>query len=193
MNISLLAFFNKKKLAKNGLWAHFAILAPTQNKPFLLSYFEDWFRCKSQWFFWWAAYVMRYFFGVMCMHFWYLWWCLAVGAITIVQCIFGALFLGLGCNIFLCCVFGAMHCQLYRAGLLPQWRIYFIIIIIPRWPTHCHPVLKREEVIFHFDRKQMFALHWRDAVESKIVVFHKHWTKLNVNGHALECNNNIKI
>ena len=39
------------------------------------------------------------------MHFWYAmhrhhWWCL-VGAITIVQCIFGALFLGLGCNIFL--------------------------------------------------------------------------------------------
>ena len=29
-----------------------------------------------------------------------LWWCL-VGVITIVQCIFGALFLGLGCNIFL--------------------------------------------------------------------------------------------
>ena len=49
-------------------------------------------------------------FGVMYMHFWYamhrqLWWCL-VGVITIniiyiVQCIFGALFLGLGCNIFL--------------------------------------------------------------------------------------------
>ena len=41
----------------------------------------------------------------MYMHFWYamhrhLWWCL-VGAISIVQCIFGALFLGLGCNIFL--------------------------------------------------------------------------------------------
>ena len=69
-------------------------------------------------------------FGVMYMHFWYamhrqLCWCL-VGVITIVQCIFGALFLGLGCNIFLCCVFGAMHCQLYRAGLLPQWRIYFM-------------------------------------------------------------------
>ena len=44
-------------------------------------------------------------FGVMYMHFWYamhrqLCWCL-VGVITIVQCIFGALFLGLGCNIFL--------------------------------------------------------------------------------------------
>ena len=25
-----------------------------------------------------------------------------------------------------CCVFGAMHCQLHRAGLLPQWHIYFI-------------------------------------------------------------------
>ena len=30
----------------------------------------------------------------------HLWWCL-VGAITIVQCILGALFLGLACNIFL--------------------------------------------------------------------------------------------
>ena len=71
---------------------------------------------------WWAAYMMwciygvQYFFGVLhhwcvaswCyvyMHFWYainrhLWWCL-IGAITIVQCIFGALFFGLGCNIFL--------------------------------------------------------------------------------------------
>ena len=39
------------------------------------------------------------------MQFWYalhrqLWWCL-VGVITIVQCIFGALFLGIGCSIFL--------------------------------------------------------------------------------------------
>ena len=39
------------------------------------------------------------------MHFWYalhrhLWWCL-IGVITFVQCIFGALFLGLRCNIFL--------------------------------------------------------------------------------------------
>ena len=46
-------------------------------------------------------------FGViyMHMHFWcamhrQLWWCL-VGVITIVQCIFAALYLGLGCNIFL--------------------------------------------------------------------------------------------
>ena len=68
-----------------------------------------------------------------------------------------------------------------------------LLLFLGDSPTHCHPVLKREEVIFHFDRKQMFALHWRDAVESKIVVFHKHWTKLNVNGHALECNSNIKI
>ena len=45
------------------------------------------------------------------------WWCL-VGAITIVQCIFGALFLG--CNIFL------VYCQQHREGLLPQRRIYFI-------------------------------------------------------------------
>ena len=67
---------------------------------------------------WWIISWLQYFFGVMylrcvaslvlcvmCMHFWYaihrhLWWCL-IGAITIVQCIFGALFFGLGCNIFL--------------------------------------------------------------------------------------------
>ena len=41
---------------------------------------------------------------ILYMHFWYamhshLWWCL-VGAITIVQCIFGASFLGIGCNLF---------------------------------------------------------------------------------------------
>ena len=31
---------------------------------------------------------------------------------------FSALFLGQGAIYFCCCVFGAMHCQLYRAGLL---------------------------------------------------------------------------
>ena len=36
-------------------------------------------------------------------------------------------FLVLGAIYFWCCVFGAMHCQLYRAGLLPQWRIYFMV------------------------------------------------------------------
>ena len=76
-------------------------------------------------FLWFNVSSLHCIFGVMYMHFWYamhrqLCWCL-VGVITIVQCIFGALFLGFGC-----CVFGAMHCQLYRAGLLPQWRIYFI-------------------------------------------------------------------
>ena len=35
-------------------------------------------------------------------------------------------FLVLGAIYFWCCVFGVMHCQLYRAGLLPQWRICFI-------------------------------------------------------------------
>ena len=63
---------------------------------------------------WWIIFWLQYFFGVMylrcvaslvlcictfAMHR-HLWWCL-VGVITIVQCIFGALFLGLGCNIFL--------------------------------------------------------------------------------------------
>ena len=39
-------------------------------------------------------------------------------------------FLVLGAIYFWCCIFGAMHCQLYPAGLLPQWRIYFINIFI---------------------------------------------------------------
>ena len=52
-------------------------------------------------FLWCTVSSVRCIFGVMYMHFWYamhrhLWWCL-VGAITIVQCIFGALFLVLGC------------------------------------------------------------------------------------------------
>ena len=56
-------------------------------------------------FLWCNVSSVRCIFGVMYMHFWYamhrqLCWCL-VGVITIVQCIFGALFLGLGCNIFL--------------------------------------------------------------------------------------------
>ena len=56
-------------------------------------------------FLWCTVSSVRCIFGVMYMHFWYamhrhLWWCL-VGAITIVQCILGALFLGLACNIFL--------------------------------------------------------------------------------------------
>ena len=33
----------------------------------------------------------------------------------------------IGAIYFWCCVFGARHCQLYRAGLLPQWRIYYLV------------------------------------------------------------------
>ena len=53
-------------------------------------------------FLWCTVSSVRCIFGVMYLHFWYALyrWCL-VGAIIIVQCIFGALFLGLGCNIFL--------------------------------------------------------------------------------------------
>ena len=93
---------------------------------------------------WWIISWLQYFFGVMylrcvaslvlCiyMHFWYamhrhLWWCLVGAMMTIVQCIFGALLLGLGSNIFLVLHLWAMHCQLYRTGLLPQWRIYFMV------------------------------------------------------------------
>ena len=56
----------------------------------------------------------------MYMHFWYamhgqLWWCL-VGVITIVQCIFGALFLGIGCNIFL-----VLHLWCYALSAISRW------------------------------------------------------------------------
>ena len=52
-----------------------------------------------------ALHLWCYVYKSAYMQFWYalhrqLWWCL-FGVITIVQCIFGALFLGLGCNIFL--------------------------------------------------------------------------------------------
>ena len=67
-------------------------------------------------------------FCMLCILHRHLWWCL-VGAITIVQCIFGALFLGLGCNIFLVLRLWGMHCQRHCAGLLPQWRIYFILSV----------------------------------------------------------------
>ena len=73
-------------------------------------------------------------FGVMYMHFWYamhrqLWWCL-VGVITIVQCIFGALFLGLGCNIFLvlrlwCYALSAISCRL---ATTVAHLLYYILI-----------------------------------------------------------------
>ena len=81
-------------------------------------------------------------FGViyMHMHFWcamhrQLWWCL-VGVITIVQCIFGALFLGLGCNIFLvlrlwCYAFSAISRRLATAvAHLFYLFIYFILLLI---------------------------------------------------------------
>ena len=42
-------------------------------------------------------------------------------------------FLALRAIYFWCCVFGAMHCQLHRAGLLPQWRSYFIFNKARRW------------------------------------------------------------
>ena len=70
---------------------------------------------------WCDAFMLRCIFGGI-----HLWWCL-VGAITIVQCIFDVLFLGLGCNIFLvlllwCYALSAIS----RWLLLPQWHICFI-------------------------------------------------------------------
>ena len=46
---------------------------------------------------------------------------LLLGNAFLVHCFFV-----LGAVYFWCCVFGTMACQLHRAGLLPQWRIYFI-------------------------------------------------------------------
>ena len=93
-------------------------------------------------------------FGVMYMHFWYamhrqLCWCL-VGVITIVQCIFGALFLGLGCNIFLvlrlwCYALSAISRRLATAvahllnmlaiGLLKDSRGFDSSVVPNPWPA----------------------------------------------------------
>ena len=90
---------------------------------------------------WCAAYWLQYFFGVLHLR--------CIASLVFCICTFGMLcigifggaslvrfllcnaslvhcFLVLGAIYFWCCVFGAMHCQLYRAGLLPQWRIYFL-------------------------------------------------------------------
>ena len=94
---------------------------------------------------WWIIFWLQYFFGVMYLR--------CIASLVLCICTFGMLcignfvgaslvwlllcnaslvhcFLVLGAIYFWCCVFGAMHCQLYRAGLLPQWRIYFISINI---------------------------------------------------------------
>ena len=94
---------------------------------------------------WWIIFWLQYFFGVMYLR--------CIASLVLCICTFGMLcignfvgaslvwlllcnaslvhcFLVLGAIIFWCCVFGAMHCQLYRAVLLPQWRIYFIIYIL---------------------------------------------------------------
>ena len=87
---------------------------------------------------WWIISWLHTFFGVLYLR------CFA--SLVLCICTFGMLCIGifggallmrlLLCNAFLvhcfcvlgviyywCCVFGAIHCQLYRAGLLPQWRI----------------------------------------------------------------------
>ena len=112
-------------------------------------------------------------FGVMYMHFWYamhrqLCWCL-VGVITIVQCIFGALFLGLGCNIFLCCVFGAMHCQLHRAGLLPQWHIFFIYCKYLWNLSFCKKILSWV-MQWYFSQVPWYSIFYRGGGGAPVVV-----------------------
>ena len=93
---------------------------------------------------WWILFWLQYFCDVMSVH------CIFGVMYTKVHiCNFGMLCIGnfggaslvwlllcnaslvhcslvLGAIFFWCCIFGAMHCQLYRAGLLPQWHIYFI-------------------------------------------------------------------
>ena len=82
-------------------------------------------------FLWCTVSSVRCIFGVMYMHFWYamhrhLWWCL-VGAITIVQRIFGTLFLGLGCNTFLvlCLWFYALSAISRRPATAVAQLLYF--------------------------------------------------------------------
>ena len=93
---------------------------------------------------WCIIFWLQYFFGVMYLR--------CIASLVLCICTFGMLcignfvgaslvwlllcnaslvhcFLVLGAIYFWCCVFGAMHCQLYRAGLLPQWRIYFILSV----------------------------------------------------------------
>ena len=55
-------------------------------------------------------------------------------------------FLVLGATYFWCCVFGDMHCQLYRAGLLPQWRIYFMIVTTV---ISCHIIVVKFSHLFN--------------------------------------------
>ena len=88
---------------------------------------------------WCTAVSLHCIFGVVYVHFWYamhrhLCWCL-VGAITIVQFIFGALFLGLGCNIFF-----VLHlwCYALSATLLSfataVAHLLYLIIFVPGPP-----------------------------------------------------------
>ena len=79
----------------------------------------------------------------MYMHFWYamhgqLWWCL-VGVITIVQCIFGALFLGLGCNIFLVLRFWcyALSATLHRLATAVAHLLYRGVLDVEQCHVWC--------------------------------------------------------
>ena len=103
-------------------------------------------------FLWCNVSSVRYIFGVM--HFWYAMhrhlWCL-FDAITIVQCIFGTLFLGLGpCNIFLvlrfwCYALSAISLRLATAvahllnmlaiGLLKDSRGFDSSVVPNPWPA----------------------------------------------------------
>ena len=77
--------------------------------------------------------------SLMYMHFWYamhrhLWWCL-VGAIIIVQCIFGALFLGLGCNLFLVFRFWcyALSAISRRLATAVAHLLYILVMLMLEW------------------------------------------------------------
>ena len=117
---------------------------------------------------WWIIFWLQYFFGVMYLR--------CIASLVLCICTFGMLcignfvgaslvwlllcnaslvhcFLVLGAIYFWCCVFGAMHCQLYRAGLLPQWRIYFMrsFFWLFSWQVMFH--VWTERLLYHFLEK----------------------------------------
>ena len=74
-------------------------------------------------------------------------------------------FLVLGAIYFWWCVFGSMHCQLYRAGLLPQWRIYFIL----RNPTKVGIILRNPEEVGIIWRKSTAVKKMPDGFHARLI------------------------
>ena len=125
-------------------------------------------------FLWCNVSSVRCIFGVMYMHFWYamhrhLWWCL-VGAITIVQCMFGALFLGLGCNMFLvvrlwCYALSAISRRLATAVAHLLYLIEFQIHIVHRIGRKDH-LQKTKNTLMLFQDDSHVTRHQRQTTEN---------------------------